>query len=62
VYYCSFLRIWQKKCKIPRLDAAIAAGAVSPEFLLELRALALKHAESLRQALKQAMPIYSRLR
>ena len=37
---------------LPRLDRAIAAGAVSPELLVELRALALKHADSLRQALK----------
>ena len=37
---------------IPRLEAAIAAGAVSTELLVELRALAVRHAESLRLALK----------
>jgi hypothetical protein len=40
------------RAMLPRLDAAVAAGAVSTEFLLELRALAVKHAESLRQAQK----------
>ena len=37
---------------IPRLDAAIAAGVVSTEFLHQLRALAVRHAESLKMALK----------
>jgi hypothetical protein len=31
---------------LPRLDAAMAAGALSTEFLGELRALAVRHAAS----------------
>jgi hypothetical protein len=37
---------------IPRLEAAIAAGNVSTELLEEMRAVAVRHAESLRLALK----------
>jgi len=42
----------QLRALLPRLDAAIEAGVVSTEFLVELRALAVKHAESLKAALK----------
>jgi hypothetical protein len=38
---------------LPMLDRAIAGGGVSTELLLEMRALAAKHAESLKAALKK---------
>jgi hypothetical protein len=40
------------RCAIVRLDRAIAAGVVDTAVLLELRALAVRHADSLKAALK----------
>ncbi len=37
---------------VPRLEQAIAEGAVSREFLVQLRGLAVRHTESLKAALK----------
>jgi hypothetical protein len=40
------------RCAIVRLDRAIAAGVVDTAVLLELRSLAVRHADSLKAALK----------